>query len=178
MCCSKTISLIALLLALLVGGALVGLAGKSGAQAAIEDRRFVAELVADTLGVRPVETEAAGRLELELSPDGQSLDYRLTVSALEDAFMSHLHYGTPEDRYGSLVVWLFPADSKRREVVEGRFDGELVAGTIRSEDLGGVLAKKELAELIKAIEEGRIFADIHTRRYVPGELRGQVAVKP
>ncbi|MFU8819336.1 MAG: CHRD domain-containing protein [Desulfurivibrio sp.] len=177
----KVLSLVAFCVALLAGGGLVALAGKGGpaltaAPVLPPKVDFVAELVADTLGVRPVETEASGRVEFTLLEGGDALAYRITVSALEDAFMSHLHLGGPEDRYGSLVVWLWPAEGKRREVREGRFDGVLHQGEIRAENLTGALAKEELAELLAAIRAGRIFADIHTRRNVPGELRGQVLV--
>ncbi|ADH86934.1 CHRD domain-containing protein [Desulfurivibrio alkaliphilus] len=165
-------SFLAFLLALGVGGALVAMAGKPGAVTG--GPVFTAELQPDTMGLRPVESEASGRLTMELSADGATLVYQLEVVALEDAFMSHLQYGGPEDRYGPIVVWLFPEDGKRREVVEGRFDGVLAQGEIRAQDLQGPLAGQELAALLQAIEEGMIFADVHTRRHVPGELRGHV----
>lgn len=182
----KLFSLLAFCVAMLIGGGLVAVAGKNGADpgpeaatpaaapSPVPSPAFVAELLPDTLGVRPVETAARGRLELTLSEDGQALAYQITVTELEDAFMSHLHLGGPEDRYGSLVVWLFPPDGKRREVVEGRFDGVLARGVIRTDQLTGALAKHEPADLLAAIRAGNIFADIHTRRNVPGELRGQV----
>ncbi len=181
----KILSLLAFCAALLIGGGLVAVAGKNGAEpgsgptgappaSAPAAESFVAELLPDTLGVRPVESAARGRVELELIENGQALAYKITVQELEDAFMSHLHLGSPEDRYGSLVVWLFPADGKRREVIEGRFDGVLAQGIIRAADLTGALARFELAELLAAVRAGNIFADIHTRRNVPGELRGQV----
>ncbi|MFH7320085.1 CHRD domain-containing protein [Desulfurivibrio sp. D14AmB] len=177
----RFLSLVAFLAALLAGGGLVALAGKdrptapaaAGSAAQVD---FVAELVADTLGVRPVETEARGRVEFTLVEGGGGLAYRIEVSDLEDAFMSHLHLGTAEDRYGSLVVWLWPDDGRRREVLEGRFSGILQEGVIRAENLTGALAHKELTDLLTAIRAGRIFADIHTRRNVPGELRGQVLI--
>ena len=163
-------SFLAFLLALGIGGALVAAAGKPAAAGPL----FIAELQPDTMGVRPVETDAGGRLTMELSADGLVLAYKLEVENLQDAFMSHLQYGGPEDRYGPIVVWLFPEDGKRREVVEGRFDGVLAQGEIRAEDLQGPLAGHELAALVAAIEEGMIFADVHTRHHVPGELRGHL----
>lgn len=182
MSANQTLSLMALFFALLVGGSLVAVAaGKNPGEQGVfvaGGEKFEAALLADTLGIRPVETDATGRLEMEVSPDGRSLSYRLTVAALEDAFMSHLHFGTPEDRYGPIVAWLFPAEGKRREVVEGRFDGVLATGVIRAEDLGGPLGQKEISDLVAAIEAGNIFADVHTRRHVPGELRGQVVSAP
>lgn len=177
----KFFPLLAFLLALLIGGAMVAISATAekeapGGQAEAVKPDFVAELRADTMGLRPVETEASGRLTMSLGADGRTLHYQLEVTALEDAFMSHLQYGGPEDRYGPIVVWLFPEDGRRREVVEGRFDGVLARGEIRDRDLSGPLAGQGVGALIEAIKEGMIFADVHTRRHVPGELRGQVTV--
>ena len=179
---SKFLSLTIFLLALVVSGALVAVAGKMGEEAAGQADRgpvFVADLQPDTMGMEPVETEAGGCLTMELGDDGRSMSYTLEVEALEDAFMSHLQYGGADDRYGPIVLWLFPTEGKRQEVVEGRFDGVLAEGVIRAEDLNGPLAGKEIDDLVQAIEEGKIFADVHTRRHVPGELRGHLRpVKP
>src|SRR3989339_1933031 len=134
--------------------------------------KFVALLVADIHEGQAVETTASGRAEFEVVENGAGLAYTITVSGLESPYMAHLRLGKSMDHQGSLVVWLWPVDRKPIEGKNERHDGLLGSGVIRAKELTGVLVNKKMADLLAAIRDGKVDADIHTRRHMPGELRG------
>jgi len=162
------------LFVLMTGGTFPTLANsQNDAKASgVTSEKFVAVLIADIHEGQAVETTACGRAEFAVIEDGAGLAYTITVSGLADPYMSHLRLGKSADHQGSLVVWLWPADRKPVEGKKGSYDGLLASGVIRAKDLTGILAKKKMADLLAAIRDGKVDADIHTRRHMPGELRG------
>jgi CHRD domain len=54
------------------------------------------------------DTKAQGQATFHLSSDGLSLDYRLTVANIDNAFMAHIHTAAPGVN-GPIVVWLAPS---------------------------------------------------------------------
>ena len=100
------------------------------------------------------------------------LHYRLEVEHIEDIVMSHLHLGTVED-FGTPVVWLYPP-SPPPKLVPGEFSGVLAEGVIEEEDLIGPLRGQTTSELVSHIERDLVYANIHTREHLKGEICGQV----
>jgi hypothetical protein len=49
-----------------------------------------------------------------------------------------------------------------------------VSGTITSVDLKGPLAGKQIADLIRLIEDGKAYVNVHTHQNSNGEIRGQL----
>ena len=47
-------------------------------------------------------------------------------------------------------------------------------GTITSADLKGPLAGKQVSDLIRLIEGGKAYVNVHTDRSLNGEIRGQL----
>ncbi len=154
--------------------ALIGfslLLGLTAATAAAQDK-FTAQLTANKFGPKPADTQASGEVVFSLVENGKGLAYELTLRNIEDVYMAHLHLG-PEDGYGPIVVWLYPAEGRPKKV-EGKFDGVLAKGVIHAKDLTGTLQGKSLNDLLAAMRAGQSFVNVHTAKYVPGELRGQV----
>lgn len=118
--------------------------------------------------VPPNDSRAQGQLTLKLSDDGQSIDFKLTIANIEDVRAAHLHVA-PSDSTGPVVVNLYTGPKK-----EGRYQGRLAEGTFTSADLVGPLQGQTLADLVAAIEAGRIYVNVHTDAYPPGEIRAQV----
>lgn len=104
--------------------------------------------------------------------NGRRLRYTVKVKNIEDITMAHLHLGTVGD-FGSPVVWLYPP-SPPPKLKAGSFTGVLAEGTISAEDLIGPLRDEPLAELIKHMEKGHTYANIHTEEYPRGEICGPV----
>ena len=94
----------------------------------------------------------------------------------------HLHLGKSGEN-GPVVASLLDAGATyagrrgdrrqgRRNYRFARVNGELSPG-----DLVGPLAGKPLDALIKEIEQGNIYVNVHTKRFPAGELRGQLGSK-
>lgn len=145
----------------------------NGSQAAgAKTEKFVAVLIADVQEGKAVKTTASGRAEFVVVEDGSALAYSITVSGLSSPYMSHLRLGNSADQQGSLVVWLWPTNRKPIEGKKESYDGLLTTGVIRSKDLTGILTKKKITDLLAAIRDGKVDADIHTRQHMSSELRG------
>ena len=131
------------------------------------------------------ESNARGNAIFQLSADGQSLDYKLIVANIENAFQAHIHQG-PRGQNGPVVVWLYPSTTPGAGPVgQGRIQGVIAEGTITSANLVGALAGQPLSALISAIEAGNTYVNVHTNDGVAptntgpgdfpgGEVRGQI----
>jgi len=153
--------------------------GASAAANAPDVKNFVAHLSGDNeVPARP--SLGQGELKLQLSPDGQSLDYRIISSNITNVVQSHIHIA-PEGVNGPIVVFLYglvPSGG-------GRTDGVLAKGTITAANLIGPLAGHPLSDLVAALEAGNAYGNVHTNDGVGvtntgpgdfpgGEIRGQV----
>lgn len=133
-------------------------------------------------------TLAQGNAKFQLAADGQSLEYTLIASNIENAFMAHIHLGPPTAN-GGIVVWLFgsPATSNPPlPETQVRHDGVLARGTITAANLVGALAGMTLEDLLAQIRAGNAYVNVHTRdldlpatqlqagNYPGGEVRGQL----
>jgi hypothetical protein len=134
--------------------------------------------------VRP--TQAQGQAMFRIADDGQSIDYKLIASNIDNAFMAHIHMA-PAGVNGGIVVWLFPSTTPNvtGPLGAGRHDGVLAEGTIVAANLTGALAGHPLADLISLIRSGGGYVNVHTNDGVGatntgpgdfpgGEIRGQL----
>jgi hypothetical protein len=143
----------------------------------------------DGAAERPVprlDTEAQGNAKFQLSKDGQSLEYKLIASNIENAFMAHIHLG-PREGTGGIVVWLYGTPPGVVSAAsQARHDGVLAEGTITSANFVGAMAGKSMDDLLAAIRAGNTYVNVHTRNlalpattavagnYPGGEVRGQI----
>jgi hypothetical protein len=121
--------------------------------------------------VPAVDTKAQGQAKFLIVDDGsEALSFKLIVANIMDVTMAHLHMGAIGEN-GPVVAFLF-RDSNNRD--GHRFNGALVEGFIMAEDLVGPLSGNPLSELIREMEEGNIYVNVHTVDYPSGEIRGQI----
>ncbi len=135
-------------------------------------------------------TNAQGQAIFRVADDGQSIDYTLIASNIENAFMAHIHMTPvgvdPTTNNGGIVVWLYPSTAPvQGPLGSGRHDGVLAEGTITADNLVGALAGHPLSDLLAAIADGRTYVNVHTNDGVDGtntgpgdfpggEIRGQL----
>ena len=113
------------------------------------------------------ETRAQGQAMFRIADDGQSIDYKLIASNIENAFMAHIHMA-PAGANGSIVVWLYPSTATvPGPLGAGRHDGVLSQGTITAANLVGPLAGHPLSDLINLIRSGGGYVNVHTNDGVP-----------
>lgn len=134
------------------------------------------------------DTRAQGEAIFRLSDDGQSVEYKLIASNIDNPFMAHIHMAA-EGVNGAIVVWLFPSTAPVPGPLGiGRHDGELSHGTFTAANLVGPLAGHSLGDLLAAIAAGHAYVNVHTNDGVNppntgpgdfpgGEIRGQLGPK-
>jgi CHRD domain len=130
-------------------------------------------------------TNAQGQAMFRVSDDGQSVQYKLIASNIDNAFMAHIHMGPP-DANGPIVVWLFPSTAPvPGPKGSGRHDGVLAEGTFTAGNLVGPLAGHPLSDLLAAVQAGNTYVNVHTDDnqdgantgpgdFPGGEIRGQL----
>lgn len=130
----------------------------------------------------PIRTDATGTVELKVSADGKSVEYKVSVSKLLNAAAADIHLGPPIQN-GPLVVKLWPHGSGAAK--KGEFTGVLAEGKFDASDLIGSMTGAPLADLIDELEAGNAYVNVHTNDgmdppnsgpgdYRLGEIRGQL----
>lgn len=117
-------------------------------------------------------TTGRGSFRVKVRSDG--LHYTLRYEDLEaDATQAHIHLGQKATS-GGVIAFLCGGGGKDPcPAREGT-----VEGVIRASDVSGPatqgIAPTELAEVIRALRHGAVYANVHTTKYTGGEIRGQV----
>ena len=131
------------------------------------------------------DTKAQGQAIFRVSDDGNSVDYKVIASNIDNAFMSHIHLGGPTV-IGPIVVWLYPSTAPvPGPLGSGRHDGVLAEGTFTAANFVGPLAGHPISDLIAAVEAGSAYVNVHTNDgqnptntgpgdFPGGEIRGQL----
>jgi hypothetical protein len=124
--------------------------------------------------VPPKDTKATGDAEftkLLLSRISRDMDYRVNVTNMDKVTMVHIHLGKVGEN-GPPVVWLFNSTSNPT----GPMNGMLSQGKITSNDFVGPLKGKPISDLVKLINNGQAYINVHTEPNPNGEIRGQIHV--
>jgi hypothetical protein len=116
------------------------------------------------------DTKATGNAEFTLSADGKTMSYKVDVMNIDKVTMAHIHQGKVGEN-GPPVVWLFNSSSNPT----GPMNGMLSQGKITSNDLVGPLKGKQMSDLVKLINDGQAYANVHTEPNPKGEIRGQIS---
>lgn len=118
--------------------------------------------------VPPVDTAATGVASFTLE-GGESIKYDVNVTGMDKVTAAHIH-NAPKGENGEVVVTLFKADSPT-----GETSGSLANGTITNSTLEGDMQGLAVIDLIKAIERGETYVNVHTEENPNGEIRGQIS---
>ncbi len=113
-------------------------------------------------------TMAKGEATFTLGKGGNVLMYKVTVSDIENVTAAHIHSG----KMGSNGPAIALIDVKGKKT--GKFSGTLAEGKITAKELLGPLKGKKVKDLVKEIEAGDTYLNVHTGKYPDGELRGQI----
>jgi hypothetical protein len=119
--------------------------------------------------VPPKNTQATGSAKFVSSSDGNSMTYRIRVAHINGVTMAHIHSGSI-GKNGPIVVTLFKSATPT-----GPMNGPLSQGTITSANLEGSLKGKTISDLVKLINDGKAYANVHTQQNPKGEIRGQIS---
>ena len=127
--------------------------------------------------VPAVDSNAHGQAMFELSPDGKSLRYTLSVDDAKDVTMAQIHLGDP-GKAGKPVAPLYPADEKSgtgsSDEKAGMMNGVSVKGTITAGKFIGPLKGKTIDDLVEQIRSGKTYVNVRTKGHPDGEIRGTI----
>jgi len=119
--------------------------------------------------VPPKNTQATGSAKFISSSDENSMTYRIRVANINGVTMAHIHSGKT-GKNGPIVVTLFKSATST-----GPSNGLLSQGTITSTNLEGPLKGKTISDLVKLIDDGKAYANVHTQQNPKGEIREQIS---
>ena len=162
----------------LLGAFVLGLAAIGGAGAGLNGN-WSDHLTGDQeMPARP--TKGQGQAIFHLSDDGQSIDYRLIATNIDNVRQAHIHIGAAGAN-GPVVVFLYglvPAGG-------GRQTGVLATGSFTEDDFIGPLENQPFSALVDAMRAGNAYVNVHTDDGVApantgpgdfpgGEIRAQI----
>ncbi len=131
----------------------------------VQETQYTAELLGENQ-VPPVSTDGTGLASFSLL-DNRALFYRLSVEDLTRITQAHIHKGK-SGQNGPIVAYLFgPATPTSGNSLT-------VTGRIRSTDLVGPLQGKSLRALVRQMNNGNTYVNVHTSTYPDGAIRGQI----
>ena len=133
--------------------------------------------------VPTLSTPASGTLDVEISKDGESVQYTLSYQGLAtNVRFAHIHLGRPAIN-GSIMVFLCNNATPAPAGVPlppacpqgaGTVSGELTAANVGALAAGQGVTTGEFAEFVAALRAEAAYGNVHTDAFGGGEIRGQV----
>ncbi|MEU4643045.1 CHRD domain-containing protein [Micromonospora sp. NPDC023814] len=129
-----------------------------------------------------ISTPGSGRFEAHIDERNKEIKWRLSYDDLKDVEQAHIHFGG-RHQSGGIAAFLC---SNLKDAKGGAPQGvqacpaspAKIEGTIRPADVVGPadqgIEPGEFDELVDAIEAGVTYANVHTKKYPNGEIRGQI----
>ncbi|WP_238188574.1 CHRD domain-containing protein [Paenibacillus sp. L3-i20] len=96
------------------------------------------------------------------------LRFRLVLNNIRRVTAAHIHLGRPGEN-GPVVAFLFGPSIRGVSFRRG-----VITGTLRDRDLVGPLRGSTIRQLIREIERGNAYVNVHTVQFPDGEIRGQI----
>jgi hypothetical protein len=161
------------------GALLVG----ATASADDDDNRVRARLIGFQ-EVPVVSTDASGRFQAVISPNGDAIDYEITYTGIQgNVTQSHMHVGQKSVN-GGVVLWICgtatspgPAGTAVCTTPNGHFAGTWRPGDVQTLTNGQQITTGQLGEVIEAIRAGFAYVNVHSNLSPGGEIRGQVRAR-
>ena len=127
-----------------------------------------------------ISTSGSGKFDAELRTRSQEITYKLKWADMEGIVtQSHIHFGATATS-GGISVFLCsnlgngPAGTQACPAS----NPGTISGTIRPANVigpaGQGISAGEFAELVRAMEKGFTYVNVHTDKYPSGEIRAQI----
>ena len=127
-----------------------------------------------------ISTTASGKFRAEIDDDARIIDYELSYEGLEGAVtQAHIHFGQ-RHTVGGIVVWLCQTSVEPAPLAvtpvcpsEGTVSGTITPDQVLAQNAQGFEAG-DFDELVRAIRAGAAYANVHSTKFGPGEIRGHI----
>jgi hypothetical protein len=159
-------------------GALVGVAGRAGADGHGRPSFVRAWLTGFEETPLTLSSPGRGFFRAIVDEDAGTIQYSLTYDGVANVTQSHLHLGAHHTT-GGISVFLCsnlgngPTGTQACPQSPGQ-----ISGTIHSADVigpaGQGIAAGEFAELVTAIRNKAVYVNVHSQQFPGGEIRGQL----
>jgi hypothetical protein len=133
--------------------------------------------------VAAVSTAGQGKIDLNVSRDGDSIRYKLSYSRLEGAVtQAHIHLGQRHVN-GNIAVFLCsnlgngPAGTQACPPSPATVQGTLDGGDIVANVAPQGITAGEFDEFVRALRAGVTYANVHSGAFPNGEIRAQLEGK-
>ena len=121
----------------------------------------------------PVSSGAGGSFEATIDDAASEIDFTLTYTNLEASVLfAHIHFGQRSVN-GGVAAFLCGGGGKPACPQSGTVTGTVVPADVIG-PAGQGIAAGEFDELVAAIRAGRTYANVHSTKFPPGEIRGQI----
>ena len=145
------------------------------ASPALADGRLKARLTGYQ-EVPSLSTSARGLAEFKVK--GDTIEYKLTYRGLDSGVLfAHIHFGQRHVN-GGVSVFLCSNTPVPITTPECPDTGGTVSGVLSAADVIGpaeqAIEPGEFAELVRAINRGATYANVHSNAFGAGEIRGQI----
>lgn len=134
-----------------------------------------------------VSTPAKGRFRAILDDSAEVIHYELSYEGLlAPITQAHIHFGQ-RHTVGGIVVWLCQTTGTQApEAVrsltppcpsEGTVTGTITPGQVLAQPAQGFAEgtpSEDFDELVRAIRNGAAYANVHSEKFRPGEIRGHI----
>ena len=118
--------------------------------------------------VPPIDTASTG-VGSFIVEGGESIKYEVNVTGMNKVTAAHIH-NAAKGKNGEVVVTLFKDDSPT-----GQISGSLANGSITASNLEGPMQGSPFRDIIRALELGEAYVNVHTEKNPNGEIRGQIS---
>ena len=179
----------------MAAAAILAAAGTTYAFTDEGSRRFSEFLNGLNEAAAVVSTTGNGTFRATISKDGSEINYELTFKELEgDVTQAHIHIGLPQNS-GGIVLWLCDSavapfqspfestplctSNNPGDLRNGRVSGTLTAADVQTAPANGIVGATattpgEFEEVVALIRAGKTYANVHTTKFAPGEIRSQL----
>lgn len=127
--------------------------------------------------VPSVSTTGSGKLQISLDNAGTTLTFSLTYKDLQGAVSwVDLNFGQASAN-GGQIAFLCGGGGKPAcpaSPTATAITGTIVAGNILGPATQGIAGPADWAEVLRAIRNGTVYANVHTSLFPAGEIRGQL----
>src|ERR687896_2374582 len=120
-----------------------------------------------------ISTEGTGKFKAEIHSD--RIDYKLSYRDLEGGgvLFAHIHLGQRTANGGVAAFLCGGGDKPPCPPTSGTVEGTIDPADVIGPASQGI-APGEFDELVRAIEAGATYANVHTQAWPGGEIRGQI----
>lgn len=147
---------------------------------AVTDERTFTSFISGNSEVPAVNTPALGVIGVSLRNGGTEMVYTVITLGLQNLVFGHLHLA-PQGQNGPVIAGLIPNQGP----ASGGGGFQTYGGVLRASDLTGPLSDFPLDELVRQIQLGNVYVNLHTDDgqpgdntgpgdFISGEIRGQL----